>query len=180
MIYTSGGLRCRDLQSIIYSFSVCPQEPENAVVQVEIFFLSPPVEGSQATFLKAPGGGHTTKGTNKEVGDAPSGTYFTSPIFSGLGALLQESLRQLSKPAIPLAWSSWRQPAEPWTTHGSMSCGCLQERRLRCPAAERTLRGRCFTFLCWNWRGHLWLLSGFQAVDCGVEPAQALPHACQI
>lgn len=80
-------------QGITYSLGVCPQKPEKAVVQVEIFFLSPPVEGSRATFLKAPGGGHTTKGMNKEVGDSPSETYCTSPVFSGLGALLQESLR---------------------------------------------------------------------------------------
>lgn len=58
------------------------------MIQVEILFLSPLVEGSRATFLRAPGGGHTTKEVNKEVGDAPSETYFTSPIFSGLDALL--------------------------------------------------------------------------------------------
>lgn len=46
----------RDLQGITYSLGVCPQKPERA--EVEIFFLSPPVEGSQATFLKAPGGGY--------------------------------------------------------------------------------------------------------------------------
>lgn len=47
MVYTEvGGLRCRGLQGITYSLGVCPQKPEKAVLQVEIFFLSPPVEGS--------------------------------------------------------------------------------------------------------------------------------------
>lgn len=47
---------------------VCPQKPEKTVLQVRIFFLSPPVEGSLATLLKAPGGGHPTKRVNKGGG----------------------------------------------------------------------------------------------------------------